>query len=160
MHITCHDDVRIKNNKRYCKVIVSKISFMWWHFEPSDCNFYFIYNRKGKNISGFLCFMNVWYCFLFQFIRTHLQTNNNYESFYFVCFLSLLQPFSASYLLITMSLIIETLFLSGIVLLVLFASGLINVRKLYYSLKLPGPIPLPILGNGLLFLNKSPAGKC
>ncbi|XP_037039616.1 cytochrome P450 4d1-like isoform X2 [Bradysia coprophila] len=33
----------------------------------------------------------------------------------------------------------------------------INYRKIYLSLKLPGPFPLPFIGNGLLFFNKSPA---
>lgn len=55
-----------------------------------------------------------------------------------------------------MSFVIETLFVGGLLLL---TTELINIRKILYSLRLPGPIPLPIIGNGLLFFNKSPAGK-
>lgn len=58
-----------------------------------------------------------------------------------------------------MSFVVETLFIGGILLLLLLTTELINIRKIFYSLRLPGPIPLPIIGNGLLFFNKSPAGK-
>lgn len=57
-----------------------------------------------------------------------------------------------------MSYIIETLFLGGIILMLLLAR-IIQFRKLFLALKLPGPTPLPIVGNGLLFLNKPPAGN-
>lgn len=57
-----------------------------------------------------------------------------------------------------MAFVIETLFLGGFLLIWLLAR-LISFRKIFLSLKLPGPIPLPIIGNGLLFLNKSPAGN-
>ncbi|XP_037040832.1 cytochrome P450 4d1-like isoform X2 [Bradysia coprophila] len=53
-----------------------------------------------------------------------------------------------------MSFVIETLFVGGILLLLLLTT---NIRKIFYSLRLPGPIPLPIIGNGLLFFNKSSA---
>lgn len=33
------------------------------------------------------------------------------------------------------------------------------VHQWYLSLKIPGPTALPIIGNGLLFLNRSPTGK-
>lgn len=34
------------------------------------------------------------------------------------------------------------------------------VRQWYMALKIPGPVPaLPLIGNGLLFLNRSPTGK-
>lgn len=36
----------------------------------------------------------------------------------------------------------------------------INYRKIYLILKLPGPFPLPFIGNGLYYLNKTPPGKC
>lgn len=52
----------------------------------------------------------------------------------------------------------ETIMLGGF-LLTLLLTRIISFRKIFLSLILPGPIPLPILGNGLLFLNKSPAGK-
>lgn len=42
-------------------------------------------------------------------------------------------------------------------LLIVYLSRL-NFRKIYLSLKLPGPMPLPFVGNGLLFVNKTPAG--
>lgn len=32
------------------------------------------------------------------------------------------------------------------------------VHQWYLSLKIPGPIALPIIGNGLLFLGRSPTG--
>lgn len=32
-------------------------------------------------------------------------------------------------------------------------------NALWYSMKLPGPPALPIVGNGLLFLNKTAAGE-
>lgn len=31
-------------------------------------------------------------------------------------------------------------------------------RVLYLSLKIPGPIPYPIIGNGAMFLNTQPHG--
>ncbi|XP_037052055.1 cytochrome P450 4d1-like [Bradysia coprophila] len=40
-------------------------------------------------------------------------------------------------------------------LLILFLSQ-INYRKIYLSFKIPGPIPLPFIGNALYFFNKSP----
>ncbi|KAJ6636204.1 Cytochrome P450 4d2, partial [Pseudolycoriella hygida] len=40
-------------------------------------------------------------------------------------------------------------------LLILYISQ-INFRKIYLSLKFPGPFPLPFVGNALYYLNKSP----
>lgn len=57
-----------------------------------------------------------------------------------------------------MSFIAETVFLGGI-LLIWLLTRIIDFRKLFFALQLPGPVPLPVLGNGLLFLNKSPAGN-
>lgn len=57
-----------------------------------------------------------------------------------------------------MSYIAETIFFGGI-LLMLLLSRIIKFRKLFFALRLPGPIPWPLIGNGLLFLNKSPAGN-
>lgn len=51
----------------------------------------------------------------------------------------------------------ETIVVGGILLISIFLK-IIKFRKIFYSLRLPGPIPLPIVGNGLLFLNKPPAG--
>ncbi|KAJ6641497.1 Cytochrome P450 4g1, partial [Pseudolycoriella hygida] len=33
----------------------------------------------------------------------------------------------------------------------------IDHRKLYLAMKIPGPYPLPLVGNGLVFLNKTSA---
>ncbi|KAJ6635804.1 Cytochrome P450 4d1, partial [Pseudolycoriella hygida] len=55
---------------------------------------------------------------------------------------------------ITMSVVIGTFLLCAIILIL---NHIIKFRKLFYSLKLPGPVPFPIIGNGLIFLNKSPA---
>lgn len=33
------------------------------------------------------------------------------------------------------------------------------IRRWYLSLKIPGPIALPIVGNGLLFLDRTPTGS-
>lgn len=43
--------------------------------------------------------------------------------------------------------------------LILLLSG-INYRKMYLASKLPGPFPLPIAGNGWVFINKTSAGMC
>ncbi len=79
--------------------------------------------------------------------------------FYTFCFVLLYRLCALCTYKLIMSFVIETLFIGGVVLLLLLATEIVNFRKIFYSLKLPGPIPLPILGNGLLFLNKSPAGK-
>lgn len=45
-------------------------------------------------------------------------------------------------------------------LLILYLSQ-INFRKIYLALKFPGPkLLLPYIGNGLYYLNKTPAGEC
>lgn len=36
----------------------------------------------------------------------------------------------------------------------------IDYRKIYLALKIPGPCPIPILGNALLFYDKTPEGLC
>lgn len=69
----------------------------------------------------------------------------------------LLILFNFFFFRLTMTFVIETIIIGGIVLIWLL-SRIVNFRKIFLSLILPGPIPLPILGNGLLFLNKSPAG--
>lgn len=50
------------------------------------------------------------------------------------------------------------LFIIPFILLIIFAYN-IDFRKVYYALKMPGPMPLPFLGNGWLFLNKNSAGE-
>lgn len=49
------------------------------------------------------------------------------------------------------------IYIASIALLVVFVSW-IEFRKCYYALKIPGPFPLPIVGNGLIFLNKKTSG--
>lgn len=86
-----------------------------------------------------------------QCIGSRLQTNNSVLILIFLfnwlCFF-----------FCKMSFVIETLFVGGFLLIWLLAR-IISFRKIFLSLKLPGPIPLPIIGNGLLFLNKSSAGN-
>lgn len=49
--------------------------------------------------------------------------------------------------------------LIGATLLILCLSK-INYRKIYLALKIPGPFPIPILGDALLFYDKTPEGLC
>lgn len=54
--------------------------------------------------------------------------------------------------------IIMFILLASIVLLTLCITR-INFRKIYLAFKIPGPLPLPFLGNALMFFNKTPAGR-